>query len=68
MTRNPTSDIANKWEIKGVEMVKGDLDDVASLRQAFVGADIIFGVTDVWTIFKDLENYEKMQPGQSHGF
>lgn len=51
--------------MKGVEMIKGDLDDVASLSEAFVGADIIFGVTDFWTIFKDPESHQKKKPGQS---
>lgn len=65
MTRNVASDSANTWEAKGVEMVKGDLDDVESLEQAFVGADIIFGVTDFWTIFKDPESLKKMKPSQT---
>lgn len=51
--------------MNGVEIVKGDLDDVASLKQAFVGADVIFGVTDFWTIFKDPESHEKKKPSQS---
>lgn len=29
-------------------VVKADLDDVASLQQAFTGAHAIFGVTDFW--------------------
>lgn len=48
----------------GVEIVKGDLDDVASLKQAFLGADIIFGVTDFWTIFKDPESQKKKKSSQ----
>lgn len=64
MTRNPASDSAKKWAAKGVEIVKGDLDDVESLKQAFVGADIIFGVTDFWTIFRDPESQKKKKPDQ----
>ncbi|KAJ8103357.1 hypothetical protein POJ06DRAFT_67721 [Lipomyces tetrasporus] len=64
VTRNPESDNAKGWAAKGVEIVKGDLDDVASLKRAFVGADIIFGVTDFWTIFKDPESNKKKKPGQ----
>ena len=64
MTRNVASDSAKIWETKGVEMVKGDLGNVESLKQAFMGADIIFGVTDFWTIFKDPESLKKKKPGQ----
>ena len=46
-------------------MVNGDLNNVESLKQAFVGADIIFGVTDFWTIFKDPESLKKKKPGQT---
>ncbi|KAI2694777.1 hypothetical protein CBS147372_9616 [Penicillium roqueforti] len=64
VTRNPESDIANEWASKGVEIVRGDLDDLASLKQAFVGGEIIFGVTDFWTIFKDPESQNKKNPNQ----
>ncbi|OQD84339.1 hypothetical protein PENANT_c013G08355 [Penicillium antarcticum] len=64
VTRNPTSESAKDWAAKGIEIVKGDLDDVVSLKRAFVGADIIFGVTDFWTIFKDPESQRKKNPGQ----
>lgn len=45
-------------------MVKGDLDDAASLRRAFAGADVIFGVTDFWTIFQDPESQKKKRSDQ----
>ncbi|KAJ5910489.1 NmrA-like family protein [Penicillium tannophilum] len=64
VTRNPESDKAKQWAAKGVEIVKGDLDDVVSLKRAFVGADVIFGVTDFWTIFQDPESQTKKKPGQ----
>lgn len=64
MTRNPESASAKEWEAKGIELVKGDLDDVSSLKRAFNGADIIFGVTDFWTIFKDPESMRKKKPEQ----
>ncbi|CAL5866139.1 uncharacterized protein PFLUO_LOCUS346 [Penicillium psychrofluorescens] len=64
VTRDPTSDSAKEWAAKGVEIVKGDLDDVDSLKQAFVGADIIFGVTDFWTVFQDPESQKKKKPSQ----
>lgn len=64
MTRNPISDSAKEWAAKGVEIVKGDLDEVDSLKRAFVGAEIIFGVTDFWTIFQDPESQKKKKPSQ----
>ncbi|KAJ5584399.1 CAZyme family GH35 [Penicillium hispanicum] len=64
VTRNPASEKARQWAAKGIEIVQGDLDDVASLKQAFAGADIIFGVTDFWTIFQDPETQKKKKPTQ----
>lgn len=46
-------------------MVWGDLEDVETLKQAFVGTANIFGVTDFWTIFKDPEGLKKKKPGQT---
>jgi hypothetical protein len=45
-------------------MVEANLDNITSLKSAFQGADIIFGVTDFWTIFKDPESMTKKKPGQ----
>ncbi|KND94441.1 NmrA-like family domain-containing protein 1 [Tolypocladium ophioglossoides CBS 100239] len=64
VTRNPDSAAAKEWAAKGVDVVKGDLDDVESLKRAFRGADVIFGVTDFWTIWKNPESNKKRQPGQ----
>ncbi|KPM35713.1 hypothetical protein AK830_g10860 [Neonectria ditissima] len=64
VTRHTESANAKEWTAKGIEVVKGDLDDVSSLKRAFVGADIIFGVTDFWTIFKDPASNSKKKPGQ----
>lgn len=35
VTRNVDSDAARKWSEKGVEMVKADIEDEASLEAAF---------------------------------
>lgn len=64
VTRNKSSEGAKSWESKGVEMVEANLDDVNSLKSAFQGSSIIFGVTDFWTIFKDPESMNKKKPGQ----
>ncbi|KAK7941606.1 NmrA-like family domain-containing protein 1 [Apiospora aurea] len=46
LTRNPHSAKAKAWTDKGAEMVKGDYDDLDSLKAAFQGAHAIFAVTD----------------------
>ncbi|KAJ0117001.1 hypothetical protein J7T55_003416 [Diaporthe amygdali] len=46
LTRNPGSTNAREWASRGVEIVKGDHDDLESLRTAFKGAHAIFAVTD----------------------
>ncbi|KAM0445309.1 hypothetical protein ACHAPV_008383 [Trichoderma viride] len=49
ITRNPSSQNALHWAAEGVEIVKGDLDDIASLRAAFQGANAIFANTDFFS-------------------
>ncbi|PTB67747.1 NAD(P)-binding protein [Trichoderma citrinoviride] len=46
VTRNPDSDASNALKENGIEMVRGDLTDEASLKSAFEGSHLIFGVTD----------------------
>lgn len=46
LTRNPGSARAREWAGRGVEIVKGDHDNVESLKAAFKGAHAIFAVTD----------------------
>ena len=48
LTRNTQSSRAQALVQLGLEMVKGDYDDVASLERALDGAYGIFGVTDFW--------------------
>lgn len=64
MTRNPDSDAAKAWAAKGVEIVKGDFDDVKSLERAFQGANVIFGVTDFWDIWRNPKTQELKRPDQ----
>ncbi|KAL9102109.1 MAG: hypothetical protein Q9187_009164 [Circinaria calcarea] len=63
ISRNP--DKAKNWTEKGVEIVKGDLNDIDSLISAFKGATAIFGNTDFWQLFNDPENKKKLKPGQT---
>lgn len=51
ITRDPTSPAAQKLAAEGVEVVKADLDDPASLASAFSGANLIFSVTNYWEPF-----------------
>jgi uncharacterized protein YbjT (DUF2867 family) len=51
ITRKPASDKAQALAKLGVEVVAGDLDDVASLGKAFAGAYGVYGVTNFWEHF-----------------
>lgn len=48
LTRNPESDAAKAIAKLGVEVVQGDLDDVASLERALTGAWGVFAVQNTW--------------------
>lgn len=50
LTRNPNSHAAQDLAQRGVEVVQGDLDDVASLERAARGVYGIFSVQDFWTV------------------
>lgn len=51
ISRNPSSAASQALSTLGVEIVKGDLDDKASLLPAFEGAHTIFANTDFFTHF-----------------
>jgi nucleoside-diphosphate-sugar epimerase len=55
LTRNPQSERAQKLAAEGVEVVKGDLGDPASLRPAVAGVDGVLSVTDFWEHGHDKE-------------
>lgn len=46
ITRNPDGDAAKALADRGVEVVKADTNDVASLRAAFAGSHAVFAVTN----------------------
>jgi len=48
VTRNPQSEKAKELLAQGAEVVKGDLDDVESLKKAVEGSYGVFGVTNYW--------------------
>jgi uncharacterized protein YbjT (DUF2867 family) len=45
VTRDPTKPAGQALQLKGVEVVKGDLDDVESIKQALRGAHAVFVMT-----------------------
>ncbi len=49
LTRNPDSDAARALAATGTEVVKGDLDDEASLKAALAGAWGAYAVQNTWT-------------------
>jgi uncharacterized protein YbjT (DUF2867 family) len=49
LTRNPDSDAAKAVAALGVELVKADLDEEASIRAALTGAWGAFAVQNTWT-------------------
>jgi uncharacterized protein YbjT (DUF2867 family) len=51
VTRQPGSDAARELAALGVEVVQADLDDEASLREAFAGAHGAYCVTSFWEHF-----------------
>jgi NmrA-like family len=51
ITRNPDSDAAKALTALGVEVVKADINDLASLTAAFEGSTAIYAVTDFFEPF-----------------
>jgi len=49
LTRNPDSDAAKALAATGAELVKGDLDDEASIKAALAGAWGAYAVQNTWT-------------------
>jgi hypothetical protein len=58
ITRDPSKPAAKTWASQGVEVVAGELDDTNSLKDAFKGADVIFGFTDFWQHLANPENHK----------
>lgn len=51
LTRKPDSPAARALREQGAEVVRGDLEDVESLRAAMAGCYGVFGVTSFWEHF-----------------
>ncbi|KAI9761189.1 MAG: hypothetical protein M1835_008219, partial [Candelina submexicana] len=59
ITRDPTKPSAKPLTDRGIELVKGNLDDQASLEAAFQGATAIYSVTDFWQGMKSPKHHEE---------
>ncbi|WP_297838299.1 NmrA/HSCARG family protein [uncultured Roseibium sp.] len=55
LTRDPSSPKAKALAAQQVEIVKGNLDDPASIAHALNGVDAVFGVQDPWAHGVDAE-------------
>lgn len=58
LTRDPNSPASLALSAQGVEMVKANLHDPASLATVFKGANLVFSVTDFWAPYFDPANQE----------
>ena len=61
LTRRPHSDAAKALSAKGAEVVAADLNDVESLKKAFAGSHVIYGVTDFFEPFGKLGPEKAME-------
>lgn len=50
LTRHPDSPKARQLAAKGIELVKGDMDDPASLTRAMAGCHGVYSVQDFWAV------------------
>src|SRR5437667_8711354 len=50
LTRNPQSRKAVELSGKGVELVRGDMDDCARLKSVIKGAYGVYSVQDFWSV------------------
>jgi hypothetical protein len=66
-TRNTASDKSKALAAKGVEVVKANLNDEASLESAFEGATHIFAFTDYYDTFFSLGPEESMSLEHEQG-
>ncbi|KAI9840666.1 MAG: hypothetical protein M1837_001390 [Sclerophora amabilis] len=64
ITRDPTKASSKALVERGIEVVKGDLNDKESLVEAFKGANVVYGVTDFWALFSNPATKEALKPGE----
>lgn len=61
ITRDSQSTAAQKLALDGVRVVQADLDDIESLKAAFVGAQAIFAVTNFFEPFAKVGETEAIE-------
>jgi len=59
VTRNPSSQSGQALAAQGAEVVSADLNDLESLKKAFTGSHIVFGVTNFFEPFIAHQSPEK---------
>jgi len=59
LTRNPDKPAASELARRGAEIVRGDLANPASLKQAFTGATSLFLVTDFMSGLGPVSEYDQ---------
>jgi hypothetical protein len=68
LTRDPGSPASQALTAKGIEMVKADLHNPATLKNVFEGANLVFSVTDFWKPFFNPANQARAKElGKSIG-
>jgi hypothetical protein len=65
LCRDPSTPSARFISSLGIEVVKGDFDDSASILSAVQGANFIFASTDFWTIYRDPRSRSKVPLNQT---
>jgi NmrA-like family len=65
VSRNPDSVASQELVARGVEVVKANFDDPASLGPAVEGAHAVFAVTDFWGPVRNPANESKVKPRQT---
>ncbi|GAB1315450.1 hypothetical protein MFIFM68171_05660 [Madurella fahalii] len=59
ITRNPSSPSAQALAAQGAEVVQADLNSLPSLKSAFAGSQIVFGVTNFFEPFTTFQSPDK---------
>lgn len=63
VTRDPTKPAAQSYQKKGVEIVKGDVDDLASVKAALKGAHTVYAMTVV--LYRPGGKEDEIQQGKN---
>lgn len=61
VTRNTESDAAKTFAARGVEVVRADINDVGSLREAFTGSHAVFAATNFFEALPTLGIEKSME-------